>query len=155
MRDEMTIAQLATLTGRPDSTVSDWTRHGLASRKSGRNRVVKTVDLIRFLAGDATPAEITSQRERLAKEQADKIALENAQKRGELVLVGQVAEVFSMLAAELAARHDAVPGRVATEFAGITDAAVIRQRLLDELREVRTAVADAVEKFADSLGTDV
>lgn len=91
-----------------------------------------------------------SQRERLAKEQADKVAIENAAKRGELMHADQVAEVFTSLAADLAARHDAVPGRVASEFAGITEPAIIRSRLLDELRIVRAAVADALGRLEDA-----
>lgn len=148
MRDELSLAQLATLTGRPASTVHEWTARGLKSVKRGRHRIVRTADLIRFLAARDEPG---SQRERLAKEQADKIALENARRRGELILVEHVEELFTTLAAELAARHDAVPGRVANEFAGISDAAVIRQRLLDEMREVRSAVADAAIKLAEPL----
>jgi len=93
-----------------------------------------------------------SQRERLAKEQADKFELENARRRGELILSSQVAEVLSTLGADLAQRHDGLPGRLANELAGISDAAQIRERLLDELRIVRGAFADAVDKLADALG---
>lgn len=94
-----------------------------------------------------------SERERLAAEQADKVALENARRRGELIHADQVAEVLASLGAELAARHDAVPGRVAGELAGLTDPALIRTRLRDELRAVRGAVADAAAKLADALGS--
>ncbi len=93
-----------------------------------------------------------SQRERLAKEQADKFELENARRRGELLLASHVAQVLASLGADLAARHDGLAGRVANEFAGISDAARIRERLLDELRHVRGALADATEKLADALG---
>jgi phage terminase Nu1 subunit (DNA packaging protein) len=94
-----------------------------------------------------------SQRERLAKEQADKVALENAVKRGELIFSDQVAEVLLTLSADLASRHDALPGRMASELAGINEPAVIRQRLLDELRAVRASFADAITKLADALGS--
>jgi terminase small subunit / prophage DNA-packing protein len=91
-----------------------------------------------------------SERERLASEQADKVALENAVKRGELIHVGQVADVLSEMAASLAGQLDALPGRVASELAGLNDPGVIRARLLDETRGIRAAVADAGEKLANS-----
>ena len=94
-----------------------------------------------------------SQRERLAMEQADKFALENARRRGELILASQVADVLSTLGADLAQRHDGLPGRLANELAGISDPAQIRERLLDELRSIRGAFSDAVDKLADALGS--
>lgn len=146
----LTLAETAELTGKPVQTVHDWTNNGLKSHKSGRHRLIRLVDLIKFLA--AREYQPGSQRERLAKEQADKIAIDNAAKRGQYIHSGQVAEVMSAMAADLARRHDAVPGRVANEFAGTNEPAVIRARLLDELRTVRAAVAAAVDKLADALG---
>lgn len=86
------------------------------------------------------------------REAATKLALANARERGRLIYADQVAEVLTTLAADLSARHDALPGRLAGELAGETDAAVIRSRLLDELRNVRAAFADASQTLADKLG---
>jgi phage terminase Nu1 subunit (DNA packaging protein) len=147
----LTVTEVADLTEKPTQTVHDWTNAGLKSKKEGRNRLVLLPDLIKYLA--AREYQPGSQRERLAKEQADKVAIENATKRGEFIFAGQVTDVFAALGADLAARHDAVPGRVASEFAGITEPAVIRSRLLDELRGVRAAFADAGAKLADALGS--
>jgi phage terminase Nu1 subunit (DNA packaging protein) len=148
---EIGLSEVSDLTGKPVQTVHDWTKAGLKSRKTGRNRVIRVADLVRYLA--AREYQPGSQRDRLAKEQADKFAIENAVKRGELVFVSQVSEVMATLAADLSSRHDAVPGRVASELAGINEPAVIRERLLDELRSVRAAFADAIAKLADALGT--
>jgi phage terminase Nu1 subunit (DNA packaging protein) len=146
--------EFAELFGVSHQAVSEWIDAGMPCRrkKAGKGSRV-TIDpklAAPWVFSRRQPKG--SERERLAKEQADKFAIENARARGEIVLVGQIAEVFSILGAELAARHDAVPGRVASEFAGTTDAAVIRQRLLDELRDVRAAVGDAVTKLAESFG---
>lgn len=145
------VTEVAELCRKPVQTVHDWTRGGLRSAKPGRNRVVEDEDLIRFLA--ARDYEPGSQRDRLAKAQAIKVELANAQRRGELIFADQVAEALSTLAADLSARHDALPGRLANELAGLTDPAVIRSRLLDELRAVRGAFADASAKLADTLGS--
>jgi phage terminase Nu1 subunit (DNA packaging protein) len=150
MKDALTLSEAAVAAKKSISTVQGWMDQGLSTTKEGRHRRVQTLDLIRWLA--TREAQPGSTRERLANEQADKVALENAERRGQLVRSDQVAEVLSWLAAEMTARIEAVPGRVAGEFAGITDASVIRGRLLDELRGVRAAYADAAAKLAECLG---
>lgn len=82
------------------------------------------------------------------RERARKLGLENEARGGRLVCVEQVAEVLTDLAATLAGQLDALPGRVAAELAGLTDAGVIRSRLLDETRGIRTAMADATQRLA-------
>jgi len=147
-----TASQFAELLGVSVQTVTAWIDAGMpCARGRGRGHAVE------ITPGLALPWVVWrrepkgSQRERLAKEQADKVAIENAVKRGELIFASQVAEVFSTLSADLASRHDAVPGRLASELAGINEPAVVRERLLDDLRSVRAAFADAIEKLADVL----
>jgi phage terminase Nu1 subunit (DNA packaging protein) len=146
-------AQFAEICGVSPQAVTAWIDAGMpCERGRGKGHAV-TVTLAKALPWVLARREPAgSQRERLAKEQADKIALENTTKRGELIYAGHVAEVLSAMSADLAARHDAVPGRTASEFAGINEPAVIRARLLDELRGVRGAFADAITKLADALG---
>ena len=150
----LTLTEVAEATGKPLQTVHDWTKEGLPSVKQGRFRIVTAAALVRYLA--AREYQPGSQRERLAKEQADKHALENAAKRGELVYVDHVEYVLSSLAASLAAQLDALPGRMAGELAGINEPGVIRARLLEATRSIRAAVADAVEQLAqpDATGGD-
>jgi len=149
---EVPVSEIAVACNKPDSTVDEWTRTGgLKSRKRGRHRVVRWRDLLVFLA-HLKPTEPGSFRNRLAKEQAEKIGLENARRRGELLLASDVADVLSTLAADLNARHDGLPGREAAILAGIGDAAVIRDRLRDELRTIRSGFAAAIDQLADSLG---
>lgn len=134
--------------------VTGWIENGMPCRRGkGRGNPVE-VDIAVALPWVMSRREPQgSQRERLAKEQADKIALENAVKRGELIHTSHVADVMSSLGADLAARHDAGPGRLAGELAGLSDPAVIRQRLLDEFRGIRGAFSDAIAKLADAIGT--
>ena len=152
---KLTISELADLLKVSQSTVSSWVEAGMPAVHSGRQRSKASIDLRQAMPWVIAHREARGgERERLASEQADKIALENARKRGELLHADQVAEVLAKLGAELAARHDAVPGRVAGELAGLTDPGVIRGRLLEELRAVRGAVADAAAELADALGAD-
>lgn len=94
----------------------------------------------------------TSQRDRLAKEQADKVALENSAARGDHMLRSQVEPVLLTMVATLAAGLDAISGRLAGELAGVSDQATIRQRLLAEHRGVRAGLADAIRELARSAG---
>lgn len=89
-----------------------------------------------------------SQRDRLAKEQADRVALANAVERENHMLRGQVEPILLTLVAELGAGLDAIAGRLASELAGISDAAAIRQRLLAEHRGVRAELADNLRQLA-------
>lgn len=89
-----------------------------------------------------------SQRDRLAKEQADKVALANAVERENHMLRTQVEPVLLTMVAELGADLDAIAGRLASELANLSDPAEIRQRLLGEHRGVRAALADRLRQLA-------
>lgn len=91
-----------------------------------------------------------SQRDRLATAQAEKFELENARRRGELLLASDVAAQDMALAADFAGRLDGIPGRLANELAGISDPIEVRRRLLEELRAVRAGFAEAIRKQADA-----
>lgn len=81
--------------------------------------------------------EWTRERARLAKEQADKTALDNAVKRGELVEMAVVAEEWSRYFQAFRGRFVGFPAKVAAELAALTggDASTIRGRLDAEVDE--------------------
>lgn len=139
----MTAEEAADLCGVSRQTIQAWYNEGL-QRKPTQEQ------LIRFLA-NRTGYAAGSERERLARAQAEKFELENQRRRGELVLTDDVKQIVEALAADLNARHDGFAGRFSSEIPAITDAAIGRERLLDELRDVRSAFADAAEKLADTV----
>ena len=152
----MTATDYAKLRGKPKAWASRRIAAGLPAEKVGneyRIRPARAIDWEIATAVDDAKRVSGSARERLANEQADHAALKNARERGELIYADQVAESLAWLGAELAARLDAVPGRLAGELAGITDPAIVRRRLFEEHRGVRSAVAEAGEKLADILGS--
>lgn len=63
----------------------------------------------RAAAGDL---DLATERARLAKEQADKVAMQNAVTRGELAPVVLIEEVLTKAAARVAGIFDAIPGMV-------------------------------------------
>lgn len=91
-----------------------------------------------------------SQRERLAREQADKVALDNAARRAELLAAPAVSEVLRSLVSGVIGQLDAMDNRCASEFAGIVDPARMRERLREEHRVVRTAMAATTRELAEA-----
>jgi len=64
-------------------------------------------------------AQLTAERARLAKEQADAQALKNAKMRGELVEASEVERTWAGVLRQLRARILAVPSRLRSEFSDI------------------------------------
>lgn len=92
--------------------------------------------------GDGAYLELSSERARLAREQADRTALENATRRGELVEVAVAAEEWSRYLVAIRARFLALPTKLAAEIARLTDADAVRSRIDNEVRECLAAAAD-------------
>ena len=151
----MSAAEYARLRGKPKVWVTRRIAAGLPATRVGREYRIDAGGAIEWELEQAAQAAVGangSQRERLAKEQADRVALDNARRRGELIYSSHVGTVLATMAADLVARLDAVPGRCAGELAGIKDPALIRARLREEMQAVRGAFAVAVDKLADSIG---
>ena len=82
-----------------------------------RESVAAYCDHCRGLAkGKATDKELAEEKIRLAREQADKIALQNAAARGELLDSRIVASEWRSIVTDLRAAVLAVPSRVASEL---------------------------------------
>lgn len=87
----------------------------------------------------------------LARAQAEKVRRENLRARGALQPVELVDETLQGVAGVIVPELEGLPGRVANELAGISEPGVIRARLQDECRAIRTSVADYLERRADTL----
>jgi len=111
-----------------------------ANEGSGQNRwLMKTVvDAIYEKPGDAL--ELTEERARLAKEQADKTALDNAQRRGELLEVGVVEAEVTSAFARVRSRLLAIPSKTAPLVSQVETPAeaeaIIRSAVIEALREL-------------------
>jgi hypothetical protein len=89
----------------------------------------------------------------LAREQAAKVRRENLRARGLLQPVDLVAETLAGIFEAIVPELEGLPGRLANELAGTSEPAVVRARLQDECRSIRTAVAGFLERRADSLAS--
>lgn len=75
----------------------------------------ESTDCLRAIYADAADGEdldLSAERARLAKEQADRVSMENAVTRRELIPVSVLTVALARVSAQVAARLDGVPGRL-------------------------------------------
>lgn len=85
-------------------------------------------------------AQLTAERARLAKEQADAQALKNGKSRGELIEASEVERAWSDILRHLRARLLAIPSRLRADLPGLDAATVtaLDRALRDTLTEIAT-----------------
>ncbi|MHB1360406.1 MAG: terminase small subunit [Rhodocyclaceae bacterium] len=87
----------------------------------------------------ATMADLVAERTRLAKEQADKMAMQNAVQRGELAPVALIEEVLTKAASKVAGILDAIPGMIRRRVPLLTADDI--DRIAAEIAKARNRVA--------------
>jgi hypothetical protein len=98
---------------------------------------------------DDDPTTLTSERLRLLSEQADREALENAVRRGEVIDFEDALEVVASIALLVASRLDGVGGGLANELINEPNPAKIRKKLLSEHRAICEALVGEAHKFEE------
>ena len=93
---------------------------------------------------------MNSQRQLLYKAQTEREELNNSVRRRELVEYDQVQHTLNALSVMFARQIDAIGARLANELVGQTEAAIIKERIDDETRQVRESVASVVKAWADT-----
>ena len=141
----VTAAELSDWLGLTANRVHALGRDGVLPRSAEKTYPLQAsvrayADHCRSLAkGKATDAALAEEKVRLAREQADKIALQNAAARGELLDARTVAAEWRSIVTDLRAAVLAVPSRVASEL-GFDRAATAA--LDSEMRAAMEAIAD-------------
>lgn len=150
--DLVTSADLAAWTGLSSGYINQLAREGVLPRIATRgghgfplkDSVRAYCDHMRSAsARRAADPELADEKKRLAREQADKIALQNARARGDLLDAQAVRAEWLSVAADLRARLLAAPTRVAAAVGLDRPAA----SALD--RELRRAMSDLAEGSTD------
>jgi phage terminase Nu1 subunit (DNA packaging protein) len=143
--ETVTAAELAPWLGLTVGRVHALGRDGVLPRGDGKRYQLKAAilaycDHCRSLAkGKATDKELASEKIRLAREQADKIALQNAAARGELLDSRIVASEWRGIVTDLRAAVLAVPSRVASELGFDRKQTIV---LDSEIRAAMEAIAN-------------
>lgn len=105
---------------------------------------------IRYLQGkldklgpntNAETPDLVAEKTRLAKEQGDKIALENAIKRGQLVYADEVERVWADHISSAKSKILVIPSKLGPQLVNIDNANVIAGKLRDELDEALAELA--------------
>lgn len=127
--------QLQQLTGKSYPTIRKRLGGLKPVRVDGKTRLYLAREALEAIFredGDSTPLELQRERARLAKEQADKTAMENAEKRGDLVSSRVMAETWANLCAAIKSKFLGMPTRAAPLVMGCQSLPEVKE-VLDEL----------------------
>lgn len=132
----MTQASFGDLVGITQPAVSDLLRRQvLRDRAAAGEWLLAYCDHLREIAagrGGEESQSLAAERARLAKEQADKIAMQNAVTRRELVPVSVVENVLASIGAKIGRLLDSIPGTLRRRVATLST---------DDVNEVRLVLA--------------
>jgi len=151
---EVSLTAYARFRSRSTGWVSNQIAAGMPRSGGGVSGKRLSIPLAKAVAWEIERAQMVAsepaatERARLHREQADKLALENAVRRKELVYTATVDALCRRAASMWASELDGVPGRMAGELVGISDAAEVRHRLFKEMRSVRKRFADECGRIA-------
>jgi phage terminase Nu1 subunit (DNA packaging protein) len=139
----MTRAQFGDLVGVSRQAIDDLVRRGLlADGASGGEWLLAYCDHLREVAagrGGSNALELAAERARLAREQADKIAMQNAVTRGELAPAYLLEQVLARAGARAGRLLETIPG-------------LLRRRLPQLTADDIAAVAAVVAKARNIAG---
>lgn len=150
-----TAAEYARIRGRSEAWVSKQIGLGMpAAQKRVRGGVGYDIEpaaafeweLERAKSGAKEPTA----REWLAREQAEKFALENAKTRGELIDAGVVNQVLTSICSAVNTQFKTIQARCTHEFAGISDPQRIRERFGEEFSAASDSIASLLNGLADA-----
>jgi len=117
---------------------------------------------IRYLQGllekrgpnvNADTPDLIAERTRLAKEQGDKLAIENSIKRGELVYVSDVIQTWSEHIAGAKAKLLSLPSKIAPQLVNQPNANVIAARIRAEVDTALIELAESNDEYLGSVET--
>lgn len=141
--------QFARLCGVSTGLVSKWCSEGMPCDRSGQSGAEVRIILVTALPWvTVMRAREDPERDAWSRAKREKLELETSQRRGDLIPKADVEDVLLNLSDAVGQRCDQVPGRVANEFAAERDAAVIFERVTDELRAVKAAFAEMARELA-------
>lgn len=140
--DRLSLSQLTRLTGRAPATIRERLEGLEPVAQDGRTRWYEPQAALERIYG-GSGYDLTAERARLAKEQADKLAMDNAETRGELVRGGSVESWLVSLLSGLVVRMRAIPAKAAPEAHGAASIAEVEAVYRRHQDEVLAEIADA------------
>lgn len=162
MDKQATQRQFADMIGVSESAVSSMVRDGIIVAGQPVGSWIKDycARLREQAAGRAASGDLdlAGERARLAKEQADKIAMQNAEKRAELGPVSLIEQVLTKAAGRISGVFDAIPGMVKrrvpnlrSEDIDLIAGEVAKARNIVEAMKLSDILADEESDLADDV----
>lgn len=138
---KLTTTELAQLFDVAKKTIQMWVTKGLPHEKGGEGlpNTFNSVDVLQWWLGYKTGTDLQSEKTRLTKEQADKIEIDNAVRRSELLRVSDVEKFLTGYVLSARAKILLIPSRLEIEVPGSHDLAEsIVGEILEELARAGT-----------------
>lgn len=147
----MSLSQVRDLCDVSIGLVHRWVdQNGLTSTKNGRERTVKMVDLLPFLA--IRYADNNAEfKDRLNAARLERLERDNRLAGGELITREEHENEMVALASLTVRALSGMPGRLAGEMAAIDNPAIARDRLAEECRGVRNGIAEQIDELVEKL----
>ena len=138
---ELSLNQLVRLTGRNYRTIKKRLEGLEPLREDGKSIFYDPKEALPLIYEVPDQADdLSDERARLAREQADAQALKNAEARGELVRAERVLTAWQKVAVALKEKLRALPARARRR---------IRKLTLKDVRVLRKLIAEALEELAE------
>ena len=140
---------MAAILGISEEHVSRLARDGhLPQSTKGRYDLAQAVQAyVHYCSHGKAHNENLKSKQRWEEAKAKKVELETAQLERKLVTIEDAQIAINEAMVIIATQLDGIGGRLASEIAGMTDPAEIRQRLLNETRRIRAAAADRLARL--------
>jgi DNA-binding transcriptional MerR regulator len=146
-----TVERLWQLTGIPQGTIKDWQSKGWVPKNPSEIEGIKAIcHTLKEHAGTAAIRSKTLEEAKLKliEAQREKLELELAVTRGELVRSAEVVSVWSNYVVATKTKLLGLPSKLAYELAGIDDPIKLQNRLEEEINELLAELSSG--KFVNS-----
>ena len=154
--------KLADVIGKSEQTIANWLEEGMPRIAAGGRGVegeYDTAEVIRWMiareAGsrdeDGNVIVFEAERARLTKEQADKVAMDNALKRGDMVSLSETAQALTTMIVNTKTRLLSIPTKAAPQVVGVKSLPGVREILE---RFINEALHDLSTASVETLGRD-
>jgi phage terminase Nu1 subunit (DNA packaging protein) len=156
--------QLAEIVGVTSRTLTEWQKEGLPfAPKRGRENGYNTAEVIEWIVAkevskklvlsDGQAIDADYERARKDREMADRIAMENRVRRGELMEIEQVKKGWIDILSTVKSRILSLPSRSASKVASEKKAELCNEILMQDCRNILEEMSSGID-FEDTESDD-
>jgi phage terminase Nu1 subunit (DNA packaging protein) len=133
---------IAELMGVDTRTVNVWAQQGMPKIARGKYRIRDCVQwYVARISAERGGGDLHDEKKKLVVQQRQRVELENARARGELLPIADLEELLNRVGVIIATQLDGLAPRTAAKLATLDDPVVIQGYMFDECRTIRTAIS--------------